>query len=369
MPVVAFQYLTPKYLFNHVSYTNSINLDKQVVDIKRRSDWNIISLGSSEVRWGFDPDSFDEGMGTNLDLGDFEPVAFNFGIDGFSPGLIYSMMHGLDLKQLAPRLKMLLIGVNLAESNSISEPGYKPGVCGALQRPVLTSPFAIDRKLDDICIKPSWRDEFVGIANELVIFRYRKAIRNLVLQGGHTTGFIPMQSNGLPHMANGYQPHQSINESYANFISSWDRLVLEKKEHPDRFQPLDPQIWVNAVAEGGFFDAWNEYGKQNDILIAFYALPTSPMYFDVYDRRDDYKNNSELVRKWAEENNGVFVDLGIQDGFDRKHDYSDYRHLSQYGAPKFSFMLGADLARNLAATHNQWAIRGEKQVNCVGCFQ
>jgi len=347
VPFSALEWWVSNKLFNYVSYSNSINLDKQLAILDEDNSWNVLALGSSEVRWGFMPSEFDNGIREGA-LHDVSPgvKSFNLGIDGFSPGLIFSLLDRWNLKDVAPSVKVLLVGVNVTENNTISDAGYIPGVCGALQKPVLTSSFASDNDLDEDCVKSLWTDRVVDVVEELSVVRYRKALRNILLPYAGA-GFIGMQSTGLEHTSDGYQPHLSIDEAYDNYKSSWDRLLIDKANHPDRFTALPIGNYPHFLQNGSFFDRWRRFGEERDIEIVFYALPTNPMLIDEYDRRADYTRHSMLISEWAANNDVVFIDLGIKDDYERNRDFSDHRHLSQYGAPKFSRELGQALVRRV----------------------
>ena len=350
LPFIALEWWTSNKLFDHVSYSNSINLDKQLETLAVDKSWNILAVGSSEVRWGFTPSEFDKSIQENSTTPSSEPTkSFNLGIDGFSPGLLYIMFGHWDLKTLAPNLKVLLVGVNITENNTMAEEGYIPGSCHALQNPVLTSPFAIDHGLDASCIKSSWKDPIINLAENLNTVRYRQSLRSFLLPYAKSS-FIGMQSTGLKHANDGYQPHQSLGEAYNNFKSSWDRLLVEKKESPERFQALPEGNYPQFLQDGGFFDRWRQFGEDQHIEVVFYALPTNPMLIDINERRADYLRHSELISEWAKAKDVIYIDLGIKDEYVRNDDFSDHRHLSQYGAPKFSKELGRALAQQAKFT-------------------
>lgn len=327
------------WLFETVSYSNSISLDSQLNGLRAASATDLMFIGSSEVRWGAEPRVF----ASTLAAAGVHVNAFNFGWDGFNPGLMFRVFQALDPKQLAPNLRMLVIGINLGENDQLPDDGWLPGVCGALQRPVLTSPFGTDHGLTDICTEPTLRNRLIGTFELAGLFRYRQQLRQYLLGTGPGS-YIPMQSNGLPHHDNGFQPHQSLAEARRNFELDWQRVQQQRAEHPERYAPLEPGPWERMVAPGGYFDRWLAWCRERDLALAIFALPTSPLWFEAYDRRLDYARNSELLAQWADSSNVAFVDLGIQDQLDRDHHYSDHRHLSRYGAPDFSRRLAAAFA-------------------------
>ena len=337
VPFFALEWFVEERLFEEVSYSNSLNLDHQLASLDRTSDWDVVFVGSSEVRWGISPDDFDDGFrqASGIDVS-----SFNFGIDGFSPGLIYRVLQDVSFRDLFPEAEILFVGVNLAESNYLANEGYQPGACGALQAPVLTSAFGRDHGLDAYCIDKAPVAELVNPVLDLSgTIRHRRSLREYVLSR-QDSDFIPRQSNALEYEDNGFQPHKSIEESRRNFQSSWDRRLEEKSRHPDRFEPLPPDMWPGIIGSHGFFRRWQELGEDLEVEIVFFALPTSPMFYQLYDRRDDYERNSRLIAEWAEENGALFIDLGIPDDLELEHHYSDFRHLSRYGAPVFSERLG-----------------------------
>jgi len=347
LPLLALEWFVNNRLFDSVSYTNSISLDRQIAALDNRSDWKIVFIGSSEVRWGISPLDFDKGV-LEASQGSLKPMpAFNFGIDGFSPGLLFRVLELGDFRSYFPEAEVIMVGINLAEQNFIADRGYQPGACGAMQRPVLTSSFGKDWQVDSICTSPEKMVRFASPFEWLGIFRYRSSLREYLLRK-QDEDFIPMQSNGLEHTLRGYQPHRSIDEARRNFELSWDRRLEEKRLHPERFAPLDEEIWPRMINDHRFFSRWVELGEELGVRIVFFALPTSPLFFRLYDRRKDYARNSKLLRAWAEAAETKFLDLGIQDQLDVEHHYSDHRHLSQYGAPDYSYRLGAAWASTAA---------------------
>lgn len=339
VPLALGEWYVRSSLFDKVSYTNSISLDSQLESIRSGGDWNTLFIGSSEVRWGISPADFDRAANEVFAEEQSAVRSFNFGIDGFSPGLAYRVLEQLPVKTLFPELSVVIVGVNLAETNYISDSGYQPGACGALQKPVLTSAFGRDYDLTNICTEDSFGARVSAVFEHSGVMRHRQSLRDALL-GRSTADFIPMQSNGLPHQPDGFQPHLSLAESRANFQSSWDRVLLEKEEYPERFAPLAADVWEGIVNDHQFFDRWVALGEQVGVKVVFFALPTSPMFYEAYERRDNYTHNSALLRDWSKATGGHFLDLGIQDQLDVEHHYSDHRHLSQYGAPEYSARLG-----------------------------
>jgi len=340
MPLLLLEFAARTMLFQYVSYSNSKSIDRQLHDLRERDDWRIVAIGDSEVRWGFDPVAFDDAL-AHYGL---KGPTFNLAWDGFSSGLWSAVLPALSLNRDAPDLRVVLVGVQLIESHStISSSEHQPGVCGALQRPVLTSSMGIEHGLDTMCEEPTWRSRVFSPLKHLAIFRYRQAIRTLILGPGVVPAPIEFTSNSLKRSERGYDPHSSYADNRTDSDHNLQRMRAEKATDPKAFEPLPPEAWMSMVARGGYFDSWAQLMRRLGWTPVFFALPTNPILIDEKDRRGDYERNSALLQDWARQNGQIFVDLGIRDHVPMDVHYSDHRHLSVYGAPIFS----AELARAL----------------------
>lgn len=329
-------------LFRKVSYSNSVSLDATLRAWNSRNDWAIVAVGDSEVRWGIDPSQINK----EFKAIDVAAPAFNFGIDGFSSALNQCVVPHLPLDK-APTLKVALIGVQMIENHRLSTlKEISAGGFGDLHRPVFQSAFARDRDLDMAISEPHWTTPLVRtVENVTPVLRYRKQVRHWLLGKIAKAEVIPFQSTGLPYRDDGYQPHQSINENRANYEQGWVRVLEESRKPDAAYAPLSEDVWKQALAPNGYFDTWVDYFKSKGIQPVLFALPTNPALIDIKNRRQSYLNNSRELAAWAERRDLDFIDLGIQDQLAHDVDYSDHRHLSIYGAEKYSKALAIELAQ------------------------
>src|SRR5678809_1561496 len=61
-PMIGLEFWVRKRLFDRVSYTNSVSLDHSIKMLRSCKDCNVLLLGDSEVRWGFDPSAIDSSL-------------------------------------------------------------------------------------------------------------------------------------------------------------------------------------------------------------------------------------------------------------------------------------------------------------------
>ena len=80
-------------LFDHVSYTNSRNMDPQIAYFEARQDWDYLILGSSEIKWGIAPDVMDAALARH----GVDSDGFNLGLDGFELGYYLVVLPFLQL--------------------------------------------------------------------------------------------------------------------------------------------------------------------------------------------------------------------------------------------------------------------------------
>ena len=328
-------------LFRHVSYSNSESIDAQLRDRDAGGAWKLMFVGDSEVRWGIDPEQVD---GAFRDAG-MPMLSFNHAFDGFGaswwPALLPRVLQAPALRDV----ESVVVGVQLIDALSAVRP--ETAQCGALQRPVLSSPFGIDLGLDGMCNRRSW-DAQLGrdLFRPAWTVRYASAVRSLLLPDALFVGSVQLRFNsrtaGPPHR--GFQPHRSIADDAAIFDSEFAQWKAQWTPERD-FQPLPPQAWEALVQEGGFFDQLLQATRGSGRKLVLFALPTNPLVIDTFRRRGDYARNSALLTQWAARRGVVFVDLGLQDRPDADRYFSDMRHLSGVGAKDYSRRLGAALAR------------------------
>jgi hypothetical protein len=327
-------------LFRHVSYTNSESIDAQLQARDGGGRWKMMFVGDSEVRWGIDPEQVDAGF---RDAG-AETLSFNHAFDGFGaswwPTLLPKVLQSPSLHDV----ETVVVGVQLTDALSVVQ--ASAGQCGALQRPVLTSSWAVDHGLDGMCRTRSWDAQLGREAfGMLWTVRYAPAVRSLVLPDAiFRAQRLQFNSRKAEPPRRGFQAHRTIAEDQASFadeFASWKRQWQPERD----FRPLPPQVWPGLVAQGGFFDQLQQALAGSGKRLALFALPTNPLVIDTFRRRADYTSNSALLAQWAAAHNVVYVDLGLQDRSDAATYFSDMRHLSGVGARDYSRRLGQAMAR------------------------
>ncbi|WP_181256616.1 hypothetical protein [Merismopedia glauca] len=310
-----------------------------------RNDWELVVLGSSEVKWGIDPSQIEQSMAAK----GVKFSGFNLGFDGFNENFYLSILPSLKLPHRLPKLKVVLVGINLVEEKQILPQSFNEGFpCdGILQRAVLKSDFAKDYDLEHLCNSTDWTQPLVKEAEKIsAIVRYRRSLRTLLLSYQDSRELIGEISNGLKQYPNGFHAHKSAKDNWASFEEDYHRFLAEKKTQPQNFRLMKSDAWSKLLEKGGFFEGWADYFLDYNILPVFFALPTNPLMIDDRHRREDYQRNSQLMTQWAKQHQVVYLDLGICDRYDDYIDYSDHRHLSEIGAIRYSRELGTALAGN-----------------------
>lgn len=328
-------------LFQYVSYSNSESIDRQLNDRNISSNWNMLFVGDSETRWGVDPREIDRAFHNH----GIEAKSFNHAFDGFGASWWPLLLPGLLKQPELGKVEVVVLGVQLISSHRMMRTSGED--CGALQRPVLSSPFAIDLGIDKICQGDiDWDTKLAKkIFKDIWAVRYASSVRALILPA-----FMNRQSNqklrfnsrrsGEPK--NGFVPHYSIAQDYEIYeeeFARWKKQYVIRRD----FIPMDPEVWIKLTSTSGFFDQLREVVQSTGRKIALFALPTNPTLIDTFNRREDYLKNSKLLKKWANRRNVAFVDLGIRDVPDHDDYFSDMRHLSGIGAKDFSRKLGERL--------------------------
>jgi hypothetical protein len=332
-------------LFKNASYSNSKSIDRQLHDRDARDDWDILFIGDSEVMWGIDPKVLDRefaAAGTPM-------RSFNHAFEGFGASWWSLLLQPLLQQPSLQHVKSVALGVQLIESqHPITTSGNE---CGDLQKPVLTSSFAVDMGVDTVCSMQTW-DARLGrtLFDRLWIVRYASSVRSLLtspfLDADKSQLGINSATIGLS--VNGFAPHRSIADNRKEYEAESARWKAQYNAKRD-FVPLAPDVWLGMVASGGFFDQFNAAVKGSNRQLILFALPTNPTLIDTFNRRSDYRRNSYLLRQWAASRGAIFVDLGIQDVASSDTFFSDIRHLSGTGAEIFSAALGRALAVQLKA--------------------
>lgn len=351
VPFAALELFIRDRLFDYTSYTNSDALDRVIADFQAKpaEEWRIVFLGDSEVRWGVDPAEIEAAFG---DIG-VEAAAMNFAVDGFSSGWMLLLAEVMELRARMPNLKVVAYGVQMVETHNLSSPDR---VCenldqaGAFQYSVFKSAFARDWDLLAHCRRRSdlaaWTVR--KAENAFAFVRFRRELRSLVFGRAADAAVVSgLQSTALPTSYNGYQPHIPAKD---NKTYEQDKQRRYEALRPDGAAPpkLSDGAWEKLVEPDGYFDSLRAPFEAEGIEVVFFALPTNPWLIDAKDRREDYQRNSEMLKEYAARTGVTFIDLGIKDEYDPLLDFSDFRHLSQSGAEKFSAELGGAMASSEA---------------------
>lgn len=333
-----------RILFTHVSYSNSESVDRQLEERNTADDWNVLFIGNSETRWGIDPFEIDAAFFRHGIAG----RSFNHAFDGFGPSWWSVLLPPLLRHPSLKNVRIVVLGVQMIDAHrNIQLSGQD---CGALQRPVLMSAFAADLGVDRLCRKESWdatlsRKIFSG----LWTVRYASAVRALLLPNAiFGEGHLKLNSRKEGDSYRGFESHRSIAQDLKTYP---DEVVRWKAQNKQRdFKPLPHGTWQAITGPTGFFCEFHRIVRASGRKLALFALPTNPVVIDTLERRDDYRRNAELLRRWAAEWNVLFVDFGIQDVDRPTEFFSDVRHLSGTGARSYSRRLGEALATSRLVT-------------------
>ncbi|MFO6418778.1 hypothetical protein ACLBKS_01070 [Hylemonella sp. W303a] len=329
------------YLFDHVSYSNSASIDAQLRSRKQEAGWTHLFVGDSEVRWGIDPAAMDQGL---LE-GGLTARSFNHAFDGFGATWWLKLLPQVLADPSLAEVKTVVVGIQLIDIHRVMSDTVQN--CGALQKPVLTSPFAVDLGLDGLCNSRSW-DAQLGrdLFNWLWIVRYAPAVRSAVLPKAFTPPVgLAFNSRSMGPPYRGFQPHHPIEydkSDYAKELERWRAQYVPERD----FRPMPKNAWRSLADQGGFFDELQRVVGASGRRLALFALPTNPVVIDTFQRRADYLANSRVLAEWAAKHDVTYVDLGIQDRPDAMQFFSDMRHLSGIGAADFSRRLGRFLAQS-----------------------
>ena len=331
-------------LFEHASYSNSQSIDSMVRAREQRDDWTMIFVGDSETHWGINPVVVDEEFAKR----GMETHTLNHAFDGFGPSWWVDILPPLLETDSLRNVKAVAVGVQMIDAHQRLQAGEAP--CGALQKPVLTSPMGVDLGVDALCgASESW-DAALGrdLFGWLWTVRYSSAVRSVLLP----SSFMPsdqltFNSAKVGEPVNGYEAHRAIGTDTATYLSELERWKAQYNP-AEHFRPLPPEVWNNMTSEGGFFDELKQVVEAGGAELVLFALPTNPVVFDTFNRREDYLRHSGLLRAWSKKRGVVFVDLGIRDSAPVSEEYSDMRHLSGRGAEVFSRQLGAAMASEMS---------------------
>lgn len=344
--LIVFEVILRNNLFEHVSYSNSESIDRQLEERDKKSNWDILFVGDSETRWGVDPREIDKAFQQH----GIKVNTFNHAFDGFGASWWASIIPNVLQAPSLSNVKVIIVGVQLTSKHRIITASDQP--CGALQRPVLTSPYAMDIGIDDLCqARQDWDVRLArNLFHEAWVVKYSSAVRTLLLpdfMNVNSKNYLGFNSSKSGEPINGFVPHRSISEAPENYDDEFKRWK-EQYNPEHHFVPLPDNVWPKLTKKSGFFDQLKKAVTKTGRVLVLYALPTNPVVIDTFNRRQDYLRNSELLKKWAEDREVIFIDLGIQDVVNSEEYFSDMRHLSGRGASLYSEKLGNSLAPRLS---------------------
>lgn len=332
------------HLFDRVSYSNSENIDLQLKARDGESGWTLMFVGDSEVRWGIDPSAVDEGFAQ----AGLRAKSFNHAFDGFGASWWPHILPKLLQEPALRDVETVVVGVQLTDLLRTVPAGG--GSCGALQRPVLTSAFAVDLGLDPLCRTRSWDAQFGrDMFSFLWTVRHAPAVRSMLLPDAlFARNELRMNSRKSHPPFRGFQAHLPLGQDRAGYEDEFRRWKAQYVPARD-FVPLPQDAWAPMVAEAGFFDELLAPVRATGRKLVLFALPTNPVVFDTFNRREDYVRNSARLREWAARRGVLYVDLGIQDPQNADEFFSDMRHLSGHGAKVYSGELATAIASGMSA--------------------
>lgn len=365
LPFAALEVWARTSLFDTASYTNSETFDRTWKALSADPDWSVMTLGNSEVRWGFSSEALDAGLAA----GGVFSRTLNLGIDGLGQNECRQLLPRLNLQQRAPHLRVAIIGVQLTDAHAtMTEVGDRGIDCdSALMRPVFNSPWAFDTGVHSLCRERSEKSLPVRILEKSAVFRYRAQIRSALLEKlGLARDTIPFDSAALPMSPTGYHPHLPIQLARNNYDQALANLMKERAQGTAEFAPMEPGHWPKLLAKGDLFDTQAAFFENMGVLPVFVALPTSPERIEATNRVADYARNSELTREWAARTGRVYIDLGMPTRENKDILYSDHRHLSFVGAARYSSRL-ADAMAEIPAVRKALALpAGDLSAASVG---
>ena len=340
--LAAIEWSLRTHLFRHASYSNSQSIDEQLSQRNASSTWRILFIGDSEVRWAIHPADIDERF---LQQG-IRTSSFNHAFDGFGASWWPLLLPRLLAHPSLQQVKVVALGIQLIDLHQTITP--EAASCGALQKPVLTSAFAVDLGVNQLCAQEPW-DTRLGqrLFSTLWTVRYAPAVRSLLLPKAMLpSARLGFNSRKSGPSINGFEPHASIGTDHNEYDREFQRW--EAQYHPvTDFTPLPAGRWRTLVQPGGFFDGLLAVVRESGRELVLFASPTNPVVIDTFKRRMDYGENSAALGRWARAHNVLFIDLGIQDVSDSDRYFSDMRHLSEAGAHTFSRALGEALVDQL----------------------
>ncbi len=350
VPLVAIDMFSSKFLFEKVSYTNSEKFDVSMASLQKIGpEVNAFAIGSSEILYGFNPEVFDEYLKSKS----CNITTFNLGVEGFGPTHYEILLKHMPVKKWMPNSKIAFVGVNMIELHDSIPNTVKGGfdckrMAGDLQRSIYTSSFGKDFKLELLCEQknPVLPFAYLNKAFEKVssAYRYRRALRSYLLKGSINKENPDRARNQAKVNKYGfYRSGGMSDESYAFHVNRWRTNFSQT---PYWQKPLDPQYWPRYMENGGIFDRLATYLTKRGLVPIFVANATNPMMIHDTHREAAYKRNAQLLNQWTKNRGYGFLDAGILDGYDKKIDFEDHRHISGPGSEKYTLVLAKQFYKN-----------------------
>jgi hypothetical protein len=324
-------------LFNFVSYYNYDAIDWQMTDFKAMQKVDTVFIGSSEVRYGLDPEKFDAELGG---------TSFNLGIDGLNLSYYRLLLPYLKLEERSHPIRYAVIGLNVTEDVVFYPVASAGGFdckhqAGVLQRGLFTSAFGTDSGLSKVCKtdKKIFDQASASLESISHAILYRKPLRTFLLnpsQRKRTREQLDQTDRGF-HVR---PPQASQDLLDAEFEQWWQTEGKNSSK-------LSDDSFNESIAPGGVYATYIAFFREQNIVPIFVSLPTNPKMIQLLNRIETYRERSLALKTWFTEQGVEYVDLGLKFDYDPVRDFADRRHLSRYGAQKFSTELGAALKRNL----------------------
>jgi hypothetical protein len=208
------------HLFEKASYSNSQSIDSMVRAREKRADWTMILVGDSEVHWGVNPLVVEDVFARH---GKTVHV-LNHAFDGFGPSWWLDLLPGvLDTPSLS-HVDTVVVGVQMIDVHQRLQQGEAP--CGALQKPVLTSPMGVDIGVNVLCGGSEAWDAKLGrkLFGWLWTVRYSSALRSILLPSSFTpSDKLAFDSAKVGEPIQGYEAHRAIGTDTAGYQSDLAR--------------------------------------------------------------------------------------------------------------------------------------------------
>lgn len=338
MIIIGIEAFSRHGLFHFMSYYNYDAIDWQMQDFKKGSI-NTVFIGSSEVRYGFDPETFNQTFTGKIQ-------SFNLGIDGMNLSYYRLLLPYLPLATVQPGIRYAIIGMNVAEDVRLYPTAEQGGIdcdteAGSLQKGVFTSDFAIDSKLINVChtTKSTLKNLKMALLSASYALEHKKTLRSFILHPWHKK--LTREQLNQTNLGFHVRPPAESQASLDNEFADW------WKNEGASSTSLDSNLFSESLADGGLYMWYVRFFREHKIIPIFVSLPTNPRMLTLLERTNIYQERSAQLKKWALKNNVIYIDLGLKTDYDPVKDFADRRHLSHFGAEKFSKELALFLKEDL----------------------